>query len=50
MEKEHEYWEIIDSSVEGSYVRDVVKNEMYVSKKWEKGLGIETLSPKEQCP
>lgn len=43
----HELLEIIDSSSEGSFIRDFEKNEIYYSSEWRKRLGIEHLSPRE---
>lgn len=44
---EQEYLEIINSSVLGSFVRDLEKGEINYSAEWKKRLGIEHLSHKE---
>jgi len=45
--KEEDYLEIIDSSSEGSFVHDLIKDEIYFSEQWQKRLGIEYIHPKE---
>ncbi|EKQ57629.1 MULTISPECIES: PAS domain-containing sensor histidine kinase [unclassified Clostridium] len=42
-----EYFQIIDSSSEGSFIHDLERNESYFSNQWKKRLGIEHLSPRE---
>jgi len=44
-DKEREYLEIIDSSSEGSFINDLIKEEIYFSSEWKNRLGISQLSP-----
>lgn len=46
-EREKEHLEIIDSSTEGSFIRDMEKGEIQYSNVWKKRLGLAQLTPYE---
>lgn len=48
-ESDKDYLEIVDGSIEGSFIHHLEQGELFLSKDWAKRLGLEGCSPTEAC-